>query len=125
MPGIRARAFTSAAVKATASYLINRASSEGANRQNGGTGAALFSLATQIGTAVYTVATTHADLRNWSGLPGRFSLVRLEAPVGAKLEVPGHPEVSLTLPAGKVLLVSLKSASENTPIALRCVPLVP
>ena len=125
LPGIRARAFTSAAVKATASYLINRASAESANRQNSGSGSALFALATQIGTAVYTIGTTRADLRNWSGLPGRFSLVRLEAPPGARLEVPGHPEVSLTLPAGKVLLVSLKSASENAPIALRCATLVP
>jgi hypothetical protein len=125
LPGIRARAFTSAAVKATASYLINRASSDSANRQNGGSGAALFALATKIGTSVYTVATTHADLRHWSGLPGRFALVRLEAPAGAKLEIPGHPEAKLTLPAGKVLLVSIKAASENSPIALRCTPLVP
>jgi len=125
LPGIRARAFTSAAVKATASYLINRASAEGNNRQNSGSGAALFALATQIGTAVYTIGTTRADLRHWTGLPGRFALVRLDAPAGAKLTVPGHPEVSLVLPQGKVLLVSLKSASENTPISLRCVPLVP
>ena len=125
LPGIRARAFTAAAVKATASYLINRASAEGANRQNSGSGSALFALATQIGTAVYTVGTTRADLRHWTGLPGRFALVRLDAPAGAKLTVPGHPEASLTLPAGKVLLVSLKSASENTPITLRCATLVP
>lgn len=125
LPGIRARAFTSAAVKATASYLINRASSDSANRQNGGSGAALFALATKIGTSVYTVATTHADLRHWSGLPGRFALVRLEAPAGAKLEIPGHPEAKLTLPEGKVLLVSIKAASENSPIALRCTLLVP
>jgi hypothetical protein len=125
LPGIRARAFTSAAVKATASYLINRASSDSANRQNSGSGSALFALATQIGTAVYTVATTHADLRNWGGLPGRFSLVRLEATAGAKLTVPGHPEASLTLPPGKVLLVSLKAASENTSVTPRCAILVP
>lgn len=125
LPGIRARAFTAAAVKATASYLINRASAEGNNRQNSGSGAALFALATQIGTAVYTVGTTRADLRHWTGLPGRFALVRLDAPPGSKLTVPGHPEASLTLPAGKVLLVSLKSASENTPITLRCATLVP
>ena len=125
LPGIRARAFTAAAVKATASYLLNRAAHDGANRQDAGSGAALLAFVTKVGTAAYTVVSTRADLRHWSGLPGRFSLVRLEAPVGAKLEVPGHPEAFLTLPAGKVLLVSLKAASENTPITLRCATLVP
>ena len=125
LPSIRARAFTAAAVKATASYLLNRAAHDGANRQDAGSGAALLAFVTKVGTAAYTVVSTRADLRNWSGLPARFSLVRLEAPVGAKLEVPGHPEAFLTLPAGKVLLVSLKAASENTPITLRCATLVP
>ena len=32
---------------------------------------------------------------------------------------------ALTLPAGKVLLVSLKAPSENGVLAFRCVPLVP
>jgi len=125
LPGIKAQAFTSAAVKATASYLINKSSEEAANRQNSGTGAVLWSLATKIGTAVYTVGTTKADLRNWSGLPARFSVARLEAKAGQKLTVVGHPEASLTLPAGKVLLVSLKSTQENMPVVLRCTPLVP
>lgn len=125
LPGIRTRAFTSAAVKATASYLINRAAAQRANRQDAGSGTALLALVTQVGTAAYTIVSTRADLRHWSGLPGRFSLLRLEAPAGARLEVPGHPEAGLTLPAGKVLLVSLKVASENTPVAVRCTPLVP
>ena len=42
-----------------------------------------------------------------------------------QLTVVGHPEASLTLPAGKVLLVSLKSTQENQPIVIRCTPLVP
>jgi hypothetical protein len=125
LPGIKAQAFTSTAVKATASYFINKSSEEGANRQNSGTGAVLWSLATKIGTAVYTVGTTKADLRNWSSLPARFSVARLEVKPGQKLTVAGHPEASLTLPAGKVLLVSLKSTQENHPIVLRCTPLVP
>lgn len=125
LPGIRAQAFTTAAVKATASYLINKSSEEAANRQNAGTGAMLWSIATKVGTAVYTVGTTKADIRNWSGLPARFSVARLEARPGQELSVPGHPEASVTLPAGKVLLVSLKSTQENLPIVLRCTPLVP
>jgi hypothetical protein len=125
LPGIKAQAFTSAAVKATASYLINKSSEEAAQRGNAGSGAMLWSIATKVGTAVYTVGSTKADIRNWSGLPARFSVARLEARPGQKLTVPGHPEASLTLPAGKVLLVSLKSTQENLPIVLRCTPLVP
>ena len=125
LPGIRARAFTAAAVKATASYLLNRAAHEGAKRQDAGSGAAWVAFVTKLGTAAYTVASTRADLRHWSGLPARFSLVRVEAPPGARLEIPGHPEASFTLPAGKVLLVSVKAPSENVPLAVRCVPLVP
>lgn len=125
LPGIKAQAFTSAAVKATASYLINESTEEAARRSNAGTGAMLWSIATKVGTAVYAVGTTKADLRNWSGLPARFSVARLEARPGQKLTVPGHSEASVTLPAGKVLLVSLKSTQENLPIVLRCTPLVP
>ncbi len=125
LPGIKAQAFTSAAVKATASYLINKSAEEAANRQNAGTGAVLWSIATKVGTAIYTIGTTKADLRNWSGLPARFSVARLQAKAGQKLTVVGHPEAGLTLPAGKVLLVSLKSTQENQPVVLRCTPLVP
>ena len=125
LPVIKAQAFTSTAVKATASYLINKSTEEAANRQNAGSGAVLWSIATKVGTAIYTVGTTKADLRNWSGLPARFSVARLEAKPGQKLAVVGHPEATLTLPAGKVLLVSLKSTQENHPVVLRCTPLVP
>jgi hypothetical protein len=125
LPGVKAQAFTSAAVKATASYLINQSTEEAAQRGNGGSGAMLWSIATKVGTAVYTVGTTKADVRNWSSLPARFSVARFEAQAGQKLTVPGHPEVSLTLPAGKVLLVSLKSTQENLPVVLRCTSLVP
>lgn len=125
LPGIKAQAFTAAAVKATASYLINKSSEEAANRQNSGSGAVLWAIATKVGTSIYTIGTTKADLRNWSGLPARFSVARLQAKAGQKLTVVGHPEASLTLPAGKVLLVSLKSTQENQPVVLRCTPLVP
>ena len=125
LPGIKAQAFTSAAVKATASYLINKSTEEAACRPNSGSGAILWSIATKVGTAIYTVGTTKADLRNWSSLPARFSVARLDAKPGQKLTVPGHPEASLTLPAGKVLLVSLKSTQENQSVVLRCTPLVP
>ncbi len=125
LPEVRARAFTSAALKATASYLINKSAEEGANRPNSGTGASLWSIAAKVGTSLYTIGTTQADLRHWSGLPGRFSVARLDAKPGQKLAVAGRPEAALTLPAGKVLLVSIKSTQENQPVVLRCTPLVP
>ena len=125
MPGIKTQAFTAAAVKATASYLINKSSDQAANRPNSGTGAGLWSLATKIGTGLYSYKSTKADLRNWSLLPATFSVARLEARPGQKLIVPGHPEANLTLPEGKVLLVSIKSTKENSPITLRCTILVP
>lgn len=125
LPGIQAKAFTSAAVKATASYLINKASQDSANRQNSGSGAALLSVLTQVGTSVYTIATTHADLRNWTGLPARFWLARVEASAGQVLTIAGHPESKLTLPDAQVLLVTVKSAGENKPIKVRTTILVP
>jgi uncharacterized protein len=125
LPGIKAQAFTSTAIKATASYLINKSTEQAANRQNAGSGAVLWSIATKVGTAIYTIGTTKADLRNWSGLPARFSVARLQAKPGQKLTIAGHPEAGLTLPAGKVLLVSLKSTQENQTVVLRCTPLVP
>jgi hypothetical protein len=124
LPAVKTRAFTSAAVKAAASYALNRAAAENARRNND-SGGNLLRVLTQVGTAVYTVGTTRADVRNWTGLPARFALARLEVPVGGKLTVPGHPEASLVLPAGRVLLVTLKSSGENNPIQARCTILVP
>jgi hypothetical protein len=125
LPGIQARAFTSAAVKAGTSYVLNKSTEAAARKDNASTGAVLLSVATKLATAGYTLASTKADIRNWSGLPARFSLARLDAPAGRKIAVAGHPEASLTLPPGKVLLVSIKSAGENQPVSLRCTTLVP
>lgn len=124
LPAVKTRAFTSAAVKAAASYALNRAAAENARRNND-SGGNLLRVLTQVGTAAYTVGTTRADVRNWTGLPARFALARLEVPAGGKLTVPGHPEASLVLPAGRVLLVTLKSSGENNPIQARCTILVP
>ena len=125
LPSLKAEAFTAAAVKATASYLINKSSEEAASRPNSGTGAGLWALATKMGTGLYAYKSTKADLRNWSLLPAAFSVARLDARVGQKLTVPGHPEATLVLPEGKVLLVSIKSTQENRPIVVRCTILVP
>ena len=124
LPAVKTRAFTSAAVKAAASYALNRAAAEKARRNND-SGGNLLRVLTQVGTAAYTVGTTKADVRNWTGLPARFALARLEAPAGGRLTVPGHPEATLVLPAGRVLLVTLKSSGENNPIQARCTILVP
>ena len=124
LPAVKTRAFTSAALKAAASYALNRAAAENARRSLD-SGGNLLRVLTQVGTAVYTVGTTKADVRNWTGLPARFALARLEVPVGGKLTVPGHPEATMVLPMGRVLLVTLKSSAENNPIQARCTILVP
>lgn len=124
LPEVKARAFTSAAVKAAAAYAVNRAAAENARRNND-SGANLLRVLTQVGTAAYTVGTTRADVRNWSGLPARFALARLAAPAGSRLTVPGHPEATTLLPPGRVLLVTLKSSAENNPLQARCTILVP
>jgi hypothetical protein len=124
LPSVKARAFTAAGLKAAATYAINSTAQHNASR-SGDAGAGWVRVLTQVSTAVYTIGTTKADLRNWTGLPARFSLARLEAPVGGKLTIPGHPEASLTLPAGRVLLVTLKSSAENNPIQARCTILAP
>lgn len=125
LPGIQARAFTSAAVKATASYAINKAAEKSARQEGAGSSERALAVLAKVGTIFYTVGTTKADLRNWSGLPARFSVARLVARPGQKLTVVGHPAATLILPAGKVLLVTLKSSQENHPVILRCTPLVP
>jgi hypothetical protein len=124
LPSVKARAFTAAGLKAAATYAINSTAQHNASR-SGDAGAGWVRVLTQVSTAVYTIGTTKADLRNWTGLPARFSLARLEAPVGGKLTIPGHPEASLTLPAGRVLLVTLKSSAENNPLQARCTILAP
>ena len=121
---IKTRAVVSAVTKTASAYAINKATEQREQRRQDNESRWLRVLG-QIGAGVYTVATTQADLRHWRSLPARFSLARLTAPSGSKISVVGRPEVSCILPEGKVLLVSVKSSSEYSPVTLRCTVLIP
>ena len=87
-PGILTRAISAAVVKGIMQYQ--------ATEQLGALG--------QIGSIIYTLATTQADLRGWQALPDHWEVARLERPADGKLilkdtrrgllgqiNVPDHP----------------------------------
>jgi hypothetical protein len=76
--GILTRAIISATAKAAAQYAVSKDNSSG--------GAALAT----IFTAVYSYATTAADVRMWTMLPKEFQVARLEKPADGKLLI-GRP----------------------------------
>lgn len=125
MPSVRARALTSAAAKAAASYAINRASRVAAERPDAGTKEVVWAVAARLGTTLYGYSSTRADLRNWSGLPARTFLARSDAPAGVEVSVKGMTGPPIRLPEGKVLLVSISQPTENGPVTVRCSTLSP
>lgn len=68
-PGILTRAISAAVVKGIMQYQ--------ATEQLGALG--------QIGSIIYTLATTQADLRGWQALPDHWEVARLERPADGKL----------------------------------------
>lgn len=68
-PGILTRAISAAVVKGVMQYQ--------ATEQLGALG--------QIGSIIYTLATTQADLRGWQALPDHWELARIERPADGKL----------------------------------------
>lgn len=73
--GILQRAIISAAAKVVAQYALAE--------QDDSSGAALASTL----MAIYTMATTTADVRMWTALPKEFQLVRLPKPENGKIEI--------------------------------------
>lgn len=123
-PAVKTRAIISATTKAASAYAINQSTERREQRKQDNESRWLRAIG-QIGTGVYTIASTQADLRHWRSLPARFSVARVSVPAGSKLSVVGRPEVTCVLPEGKVLLVSLKSSSEYSPVTLRCSVIIP
>lgn len=121
---IKTRAVVSALTKAASVYAINQAT-ERREQQRQDNESRWLRVFGQVGTGVYSLASSRADLRHWRSLTARFSIARLTALPGSKIGVVGKPEVACILPEGKVLLVSVKSTSENSPIILRCSVLQP
>lgn len=76
--GILTRAIISATVKAVAQYAL---------QEQGSSGASLLS----IGMAVYSFASTAADVRMWTTLPKDFQVARFKKPKNGKLKINSIP----------------------------------
>lgn len=117
-PAILTRTLITAFLKSAASAAINAVSREYAQR-DGSTGSALVSLATMIGSAVYTYASTDADVRCWQTLPQNFSIVRMETPDSRRVTVNvGARSREIELLPGEVNLIVVKTTHENGPLVI-------
>ena len=98
-------------IKAAAGYAANSAAN-----QAGGDVAGLF---TQIATAVYQISVNVADLRTWTTLPKEFLVCRVPTPPDRKIELQtpgGAQKIIVTLDAGSMNLVFVKSIRANGPL---------
>ena len=117
-PAILTRTLITAFLKSAAAAALNAASQEYAQR-DGSTGSALISLATMIGSAVYTYASTDADVRCWQTLPQNFSIVRMATPSSRRVTVNvGGRSREVELLPGEVNLVVVKTTHEYGPLVV-------
>jgi len=100
--GILTRAIISATAKAAAQYAISEQDSSGA---------ALASLF----VAVYSFATTSADVRIWTALPKDFQIARFKRPTDGKLRVvrPGFVPFSIDIPNCNNTIVYIRITSKE------------
>jgi hypothetical protein len=100
--GILARAITSAAIKAVAQAAMQR-------QKNGSFAAALL--------AIYSFATTAADVRIWSALPKDFQIARCPIPDDRKLTInpPGGAPFEIDIPTctNAIVYVKIIAAGSN------------
>ena len=111
LPSIITKTIAAAVIKAAAGYAANSAAN-----QAGGDVAGLF---TQIATAVYQIAVNVADLRTWTTLPKEFLVCRVPTPPDRKIELQtpgGAQKIIVTLDAGSMNLVFVKSIRANGPL---------
>jgi len=98
-PGILMRAVVSAAAKAVA---------QNALLQQRETGAKLMGAM----MAVYSAATTTADVRIWTSLPKQFQVARVPLPADGKLRVrAGGQTLEIPIPGGRYVLVHIRMIS--------------
>lgn len=118
-PAVLTRSIATAFFKSASSAVLNSVGTEYA-RRDGGAGAAIVSLATVVGTSIYTYASTAADVRCWQTLPQNFSLVRLPTPESRRVVVRvGARSREVALVPGKINLVLVKSTGETGPLVVR------
>jgi hypothetical protein len=110
MPVVITKTIAATIVKAVAAYAANDAA-----RQGGGDLGGLFM---QIGTAVYQMAVNIADERTWTTLPKEFQVARIPTPADRRIELtaPNGVKTSVTVGAGMVNMVYVKSINASTPL---------
>jgi hypothetical protein len=110
MPVVITKTIAATIVKAVAAYAANDAA-----RQSGGDLGGLFM---QIGTAVYQMAVNIADERTWTTLPKEFQVARIPTPADRRIELtaPNGVKTSVTVGAGMVNMVYVKSINASTPL---------
>lgn len=123
-PRARTRAIASATLKATVGYLANRE----AQKRRQSDGGNLLAVATLLATNAYAINSARADLRNWSSLPSEIRHGRIEVPNGSKLRLSGGwipTDTHYPIPQGKVVLITIRSISQDTPAIIRTCILQP
>ena len=117
-PAVLTRTLVTAFLKSVSAAAINSVGLEYA-RRDGGVGSALVSLATVIGTSIYTYASTAADVRCWQTLPQNFSVARLPTPPSRRVLVRvGGRSREVELSPGKINFVLVKSTGEAGPLVV-------
>ena len=117
-PTILTRTLITAFLKSATAAALNAVSQEYA-RNDGSAGSALVSLATMIGSTIYSYASTDADLRCWQTLPQNFSVARIETPETRRITVNvGARSLDVELRPGKINLVVVKTTREHGPVVV-------
>lgn len=111
-PSIIFRTLTAAFTKTAVSVAANAVAKESGND--------LAYLATLVGTSIYTLGSSGADLRVWQTLPRSFSITRMPTPNDKKikLNIAGH-ESTIDVPDAKVAVVYVVLESFMRPPQVR------
>lgn len=112
LPVIITKTIAATVVKGAAAYAANSAA------QNAG--GDLGGLLTQLGTAVYQMAVNIADERTWSTLPKQFQVARIPTPANRTIDLitPAGMKTTVTIGAGDVNVVYVKSINEFSPLLI-------
>jgi hypothetical protein len=122
-PTILTKTLIATGVKATTSYIVNKAAED-----RGGFYAGLVA---KVATGIANYATTIADTRCWTSLPKQFQYCRFVTPASRTITVTTANSnglastTNVALPEGKVVLVYVKNVSPSQPNYIDKVTLIP
>lgn len=117
LPTIISKTLLSTTIKATAAYGVNKA----AGNQD-----ALLGLFSQIITASTQLAMNLADTRTWTTLPKEFQICRFPTPKDGRVVLSnprGTEHAELTVEAGSVNIIFVKSIDPNSAFTINLVQL--